>query len=133
MGYELSHSFERPEKVSFGDGRTADAIGFGNVHLEMVFKVSEPKKSIIYKVLYVPQLTCYLFSVRAIASKGNIITFGHPHCSIRDRKEELRGMGTLSDKLYQLDCVTAPSEQASLAITMKPNNINLWHYRLAHM
>ena len=36
---------ERPEKVGLGDGHTADAIGFGNVHLEMIFKV-----------LYVPQL-----------------------------------------------------------------------------
>ena len=63
--------FERPEKVGLGDGRTADAIGIGNVHLEMVFKVSEPNKSIVYKVLYV-QLACILFSVRAAASKGNI-------------------------------------------------------------
>ena len=30
-------------------------------------------------------------------------------------------MGTLSDKLYQLDGVTVPSEQASLATTKKPN------------
>jgi hypothetical protein len=61
--------FERPEKVGLGDGRTADAIGIGNVHLEMVFKVSEPNKSIMYKDV---QLACILFSVRAAASKGNI-------------------------------------------------------------
>jgi hypothetical protein len=35
--------------------------------------------------------------------------------------------------LTNLDGVTVPSEQASLATTKKPNDIDLWHYRLAHM
>ena len=87
----------------------------------------------MYKVLYVPQLACNLFSVRTAASKGNIIRFGHSRCWIRDRKGELRGMGTLSDKVYQLDCVTVPSEQASFATTKKPSGIDLWHYRIAHI
>ena len=66
----LLTEFKTPEKVGLGDGRTADAIGFGSVHLNMVFKVSEPKKCIMYKVLYVPQLTCNLFSVRVAASNS---------------------------------------------------------------
>ena len=67
---------ETPEKVRLGDGRSVDAVGVGNIHLQMLFKVSEPKKSVMYKVLYVPQMSCNLFSVRAAASKGNFVKFG---------------------------------------------------------
>lgn len=65
--------FEVPEKVGLGDGCTVDALGEGNVNWNMLFKVSQPKKSIVYKVLYVPQLACNFFSVRATASKGNFV------------------------------------------------------------
>lgn len=41
--------FEIPEKVGLDDGRTVDALGVGNVHFNMVFKVSQPKKSVMYK------------------------------------------------------------------------------------
>ena len=52
------HEFDSPEKVGLGDGRTVSALGYGNVHLKMLFKVSQPKKSIMYRVLYVPKLAC---------------------------------------------------------------------------
>ena len=65
--------FEIPEKVGLGDGLMVDAFGIGNVHLKMPFEVSQPKKSIMYKVLYIPQLTCNLFSARAASSKGNFV------------------------------------------------------------
>ena len=35
--------FKTPEKVGLGDGQTVDAIGVGNVHVKMKFKVSKPK------------------------------------------------------------------------------------------
>lgn len=35
--------FDVPHKVSLGDGRTIDAFGAGNVHVRMVFRVSESK------------------------------------------------------------------------------------------
>ena len=41
-------AFETPEKVGLGDGHTVDALGCGNIHLGMLFKVSQPKKSIMY-------------------------------------------------------------------------------------
>lgn len=43
--------FEKPEKVCLGNGRTVEAVGVGNVHLNMLFKESEPKKSVMYHVL----------------------------------------------------------------------------------
>ena len=109
--------FETPEKVGLGDGHTVDALGIGNIHLRMLFKVSQSKKSVMYKVLYVPQLARNLFSVRAAASKGNLIKFGHTHCWIRDSDGKLNGMGTVVDNLivmlfavrkHQLQCHKYP-------------------------
>ena len=122
--------FTTPEKVGLGDGRTVDALGVGNVRLEMKFKVSKSQKSVLYKVLFVPQLACNLFSVRASASKGNFIKFGHTRCWIRNRTGKLCGMGTIVDKLYQLDCETIGSERAATASQV--STIDTWHLRLGH-
>ena len=97
--------FEKPEKVSLGDGRTVNAIGVGDVHVKMEFRVSEPKYSVMYQVLHVPKLACNLFSVRAAAAKGNFVKFGQSRCWIRDSSGRLRGMGSLINKLYT--CWTA--------------------------
>ena len=93
--------FEKPEKVSLGDSRTVEAIGVGNIHLNMQFKVSDPKKCVMYRVLYVPKLACNL---RAAASKGNVVKFSATKCWIRNSKSNLCGMGPLQDKMYQLNC-----------------------------
>ena len=46
--------FEKVQKVSVGDGQTLDAVGIGDVHVNMLFKVSQPKQGVIYRVLFVP-------------------------------------------------------------------------------
>ena len=74
--------FEKPEKVGFGDGRTVEAVGVGNVLANMLFKVREPKRSVLHHVLCVPKLASNLFSVRASAGKGNTVKFGHSKCWI---------------------------------------------------
>ena len=68
--------FEVPEKVSLGDGRTVEAIDTGDIQVNMTFKVSEQKSCVMRGVLYVPKLTCNLFSVRAAVLKGNTVRFG---------------------------------------------------------
>lgn len=97
----------------------------------MLFIVSESKKSMMYKVLYVPQLSCNLFSVRAAASKGNLVKFGRSRCWIRDRDKKLCGMGTLENQMYKLDCkVTKPEEAASATTAIKENDLDVWHSAL---
>ncbi len=44
-----------------------------NIHARMLLRMSESKMNIMYGVLYVPYLTCNLFSVRAAAAKGNTV------------------------------------------------------------
>ena len=116
--------FDTPEKVGLGDGRIVEAEGTGCVHLNMLFKVSNCKQAVMYDVLYVPKLACNLFSVRAAARKVNIIKFGCSRCWIWDRSGTLYGMGSLVDKLYELDCELNPTEYASAACE---SEIDLWY------
>ena len=127
-------AFDTPQKVSLGDGHVVHALGVGNVHLRMVFKVSQPKENVMYKVLYVPSLTCNLFSVRAAAEKGNTVNFGFDKCWIRDKWGSLRGMGLLNDKVYELkcECVIQEHERASVASDGE-RSLDLWHQRLGHV
>jgi len=126
------HQFEKPELVGLGDGRTVEAVGIGTVYVNMIFKVSDPKRAVLSNVLYVPKLACNLFSVRAAVSRGNIVQFGHSRCWIRGSHRKLLGMGSLVDKLYQLDCIPVSKEQASVALEQQ-KQLNLWHQRFGHL
>ena len=53
--------FNTPENVGLGDGRVVEAVGVRNIRLNMLFKVSNSKKAVMYNVLYVPKLACNLF------------------------------------------------------------------------
>ena len=90
--------FSTPEKVVLGDGRVVEAVGAGKVRLNMLFKVSNSKSSVMHDVLHVPKLSCNLFSVRAAAKKGNTVKFSRSKCWIRGPKGTLQGMGSLSGK-----------------------------------
>lgn len=124
--------FEKPEKVGLGDGRTVDAVGSGKVYVNMLFKVSDHKKAVLYNVLYVPNLTCNLFSVKAAVSKGNFVKFGPTKCWIRNSKGNLCAMGSLADKLYQLDCEVISRERATV-VSEQRCDMDLWHQRLGHL
>ena len=126
--------FDVPQKVRLGDGRTVDALGAGNVHVRMLFRVSESKMNIMYGVLYVPELTCNLFSVRAAAAKGNTVNFGSTKCWIRDRQGGLRGMGALKDRVYELDCMPVVQELEWASVVSEcEKSADLWHQRLGHL
>ena len=74
--------FEEPENVALGDGRVVKSLGHGRVQMNMLFPGTEAKKAVLYDVLYVPKLTCNLFSVRAAVAKGNAVEFSPNDCCI---------------------------------------------------
>lgn len=88
--------------------------------------------SVMYRVMYVPKLTCNLFSVRAAASKGNSIQFGSTKCWIRDRKGALQGMGLLRGKVYELHCESVVVQKHERA-SEEGKGVDLWHQRLGHL
>ena len=124
---------ERPEIVKLGDGHVVEAVGVGNVYLNMIFDDSKPKRSIMYQVLYVPKLSCNLFSIRAAVARGNTVKFGTSKCWIQDSKGIIRGMGSLVGKLYQLGSEPVVQEQVSVASDADSCTNNLWHQRLGHV
>ena len=58
-----------PENVVLGDGRTVKAQGSGIVYMKMMFDKTAARKAVLYNVLYVPDLKCNLFSIRAAVGK----------------------------------------------------------------
>ena len=108
--------FEEPENVALGDSRIVKALGSGRVQINMLFRGTEAKKAVLYDVLYVPKLTCNLFSVRAAVAKGNAVEFGPDDCCIWDENGKLCGKGSLADKLYRLDCLNTPPLRHLVAI-----------------
>ena len=98
----------------------------------MKLKVGEPKKYIIYRVLYVPELACNLFLVRAAVAKGNSVKFSKSKCCIRNLSGNLCVTGLLVGKLYQLDCEPVSAEHASVVLKQH-NDLDLWHQRLGHL
>ena len=124
--------FDKAEKVGLGDGRVLDAVGIGSVPLTMRFKMSNPKRARMHKVLYVPKLAYNLFSVRAAAQQGNLVKFGPSKCWIRNRDGNLLRMGSLDGSLYCLDSesILPAAEQASAACEQSSD---LWHQHLGHV
>ena len=127
--------FEVPEKVSLGDGRHVEALGTGDIQVNMTFKVSKQKNCVMSRVLYVPKLTSNLFSVRAAVSKGNIVGFEDLNCWIKNRKGKLIPMRSLVDnKLYKLNCTPVVQvQQCASPAFEKGNSADLWHRRLGHL
>lgn len=130
---EQYEEFQQPEKVGLGDGRTVLALGSGYVQVNMRCGLGgKLRRAVIHNVLFVPKLTCNLFSVRAAAAKGNKVKFGEKKCWIRNSIGRLCGMGSLVEKLYQLDCELTSTIQASVAAEAK-EGLDLWHRRLGHL
>ena len=120
--------FDNPQKVGMGDGSTVEAHGRGDIYFTLTLENNMSKKVTMCNALYVPKLTCNLFSVRATVTKGNTVKFENGSCKIYDRNGILLGTGLLVDKLYYLryESVT----QACVSVANEPevkNKADLWH------
>ena len=68
--------------VRIGDGRTVKAEGHGSVKLRVKDNHEAERVIKLSSVLFVPDLSCNLFSVRSITDKGNRMLFDDVMCSI---------------------------------------------------
>ena len=81
-----------------GDGRIVFAFGSGSVQMNTRCDLGGKFQThVIHHLLFVPKLTCNLFSVRAAAEKGNKVKFREKKCWIRNSKRKLCGMGSLAE------------------------------------
>ena len=131
MSYE---QFDKPQKVTIGDGHMVEACGKGDIQFTMTLNNDKPKRVTMRDTLYVPKLTCSLFSVRATVMKGNTVEFENGSCMIYNRNGMLLGTGSLVDKLYYLKVNSVARESISLATGSEvENKVDLWHQRLGHL
>ena len=124
--------FEYPEPVQLGDGRMVNALGAGKVKMISQLIPGRKVTGWMTEVLYVPKLTSNLFSVHFAAQKGNVVSFGHENCWIRNRKRKLIGTGSSLGKLYKLNCAVlkSPTEKAKVASGPETRSkTELWHRR----
>ena len=118
---------EPPEKVALRDGRTVNVTGKGKVCVNILLE-DNARYSVICDVFHVPDLACYLCSVRTAVKKGNKITFPDAWCHILNQDGQLCGIGSLVNRMYLLHLQT---EAASMC--EQNSGIDLWHPLLGHM
>lgn len=92
-----------PKEVSLGDGHAVSAVGVGTVRLKLQTGRSKTRYVSLKGVLYAPEMTKNLVSIRAATDHGMTILFGRNRCWIRNAKGQVQAMGTMINKLYYLD------------------------------
>ena len=115
--------------ITFGNGGTAEAVLTGEVEL------STPRGTfVLHDVLYVPEATENLISVRAATKRGLAFTFHADRCEITMNGAALAVAPCTGDTIYYLHGhpITADAPQA-LAALHKLESPELWHRRYAHL
>ena len=82
-------------------------------------------------VLFVPDLSCNLFSVRGITDKGNRMMFDDITCRVITRGDVVIASGHKRGNLYVLDGTADRQPDEALAAAQPSSD--LWHQRLAHV
>ena len=126
------HVLSKEQTVKLGDGRSVKAIGTGTIRLRLIQPNGRVTTNVLSGVLYVPDLSCNLMSVRVLTDRGFNITFDGDKCVVvtkTDGKSAAVGMRD-GGSLYYLHVESAPTECAHVAAQA---DVNLWHSRLGHV
>ncbi len=59
--------------------------------------------------------------------------FGKSECWIQNADGQLNGMGTLKERLYQLNCQPLQSEYAAITCSSGQHEMDIWHQRFGHI
>ena len=117
--------------VRLGDGRHVKAEGKGSVCLCIEDDKEAERVIRLSSVLFVPDLSCNLFSVRDITDKGNRMMFDDITCSVIRRGDVVIASGHKRGNLYVLDG-TADRQPDEALVAAQPSS-DLWHQRSAHV
>ena len=122
---------EDMSNVQLGDGRHVKAEGHGNVCLRVTDDKDAERTIRLSSVLYVPDLSCNLFSDRDITDKGNRMLFDDITCALITKDNVAIASGHKRGYLYVLDR-TADRQPDEALMAAQPSS-DLWHQRLAHV
>ena len=117
--------------VRLGDGRHVKAEGRGSVQLRVKDDKDAEHVIRLFSVLFMPDLSCNLFSVRDITDKGNRMLFDDITCSIITKDDVVFASGHKRGNLYVLDG-TADRRPDEALVAAQPSS-DLWHQRLTHV
>ena len=99
-----------------------EACGKEDIQFTMVLRNDRSKEVTMRGTLYVPKLTCSLFSVRATVMKGNTVKFENGSCLTCDKNGILLGTGSLEDKLYYLKFESVAQESIAISAGSEVKN-----------
>ena len=137
------------EVVVLGDGHRVFAHGIGTLAVKLQFDDEMIHTADMRSCLFVPDLSCSLFSVKSVTADGTkSVTFGRNGAKIIDCENRLLGMGSLKDGVYTFNCTvqapcgsqpveftegdssTASSTQQCLVAGISADT---WHCRFGHL
>lgn len=130
--FESFESFQEPEKISLGrKGAVMFAIGKGHVRVHTKID-GNPRDIILKNVLYVPEASANLLSVKAVAGSGHSTTFSKNGMTVH---ETLSGTIVATGRphcgLFALDFeVLKPADKVE--VVMPAVSLQQYHERLGH-
>lgn len=116
--------------IHLADGNLIKAVGIGNGNFNAVDDKGNPINIEIRDVLYVPELSGSLVSVKQLTQKGLKVIFDENMCRIMEGKNTIAVARLNDSNLYQL----IESDTAGVANNFQHNEncIHTWHKRLGH-
>ena len=85
----------------------------------------------INNVLFIPELTCSLFSLGVITQKNFCFSYGRGSLEIT-KDGKVVATGKRSGNLFLMDFDPVLKEEANLSVNKRTESLELWHQRLAH-
>ncbi|PRW61567.1 Retrovirus-related Pol poly from transposon TNT 1-94 isoform B [Chlorella sorokiniana] len=113
--------------ITFGNGGTGKATATGDVYLattDAVFQLTE--------VLYIPEATESLISVRHATKHGLDFTFSADRCDISRNGHKLATAPSMGDAIYYLSGHSRRLDSPALTAKVKETP-QLWHERFGHL
>ena len=132
--FTVFDSLENPQEIVLGDGHTLDAVGVGDVVLNVVVD-GKIKKRRLRDVLYVPRLAYNLLSVSKTTETGKKIKFGSDGLQFLDCDGRVVAVGVKKGSLYYLTCHKDTDTQVHMsdAQSMDESRESIWHRRFGHL
>ena len=124
--------FTNSQKVRLGDNRVVQALGKGNIWLNIKRgNVFQPTR--LVDVLYVPDLAKNLFSASVVAKRGYSIKLHQSGCVILDKAGNIMGSGKLQNNLYVLDTSVKNVDSHDVNAATNEHFEELWHQTYGHL
>ena len=132
--FTVFNSLENPQEIVLGDGHTLDAVGVGDVVLNLVVD-SKIKKRRLRDVLYVPKLAYNLLSVSKATKTGKKVKFSSDGLQFLGYDEKVVAIGVKRGSLYYLACHKDTDIQVHMsdAQPMDESRESIWHRCFGHL